>query len=413
MFGEPLFFASRHVRAGGRRSFSEFVATFGLLAVIWGCARRPRRPCPFAVAAYITAAYWFTASTSFANPAVTLARAAQRHVRRHPAGRRARRSSSRSSPARPPPRCLPLAGAAGRRERAPTGSPRRPTRRPSPRIYNEGIADRIATFETEPRTAAQIAAAADGQGRPLSDRRRRAGRAGGGLGQRPAPIGTGPPTRAWRSTPSTWRAAARGTGAGRAALEALCRAYAERGFWKIVSRIFPENTASLAPPRAVRLPRRRRLSASRQARRRVARLRDRGAAPRRACCSSARTTRRGARWPRAFLRAMAGDHFEAGSAGTEKTSVNPLAIRVDGRAGHRPRRACLEAVRGRWPPEARAGYPHHGCAMTRTSGAPGVPGSVKRLHWSFPDPARDGRGGARLAVFRSRAAAESQERLTD
>ena len=56
--------------------FSEFVATFGLLAVIWGCARRRPPVVPFAVAAYITAAYWFTASTSFANPAVTFARAA-------------------------------------------------------------------------------------------------------------------------------------------------------------------------------------------------------------------------------------------------------------------------------------------------------------------------------------------------
>ena len=55
---------------------SEFVATFGLLAVIWGCARRQPGYVPFAVGAYITAAYWFTSSTSFANPAVTLARAA-------------------------------------------------------------------------------------------------------------------------------------------------------------------------------------------------------------------------------------------------------------------------------------------------------------------------------------------------
>jgi glycerol uptake facilitator-like aquaporin len=54
---------------------SEFVATFGLLAVIWGCSRRRAEAVPFAVGAYITAAYWFTASTSFANPAVTLARA--------------------------------------------------------------------------------------------------------------------------------------------------------------------------------------------------------------------------------------------------------------------------------------------------------------------------------------------------
>jgi glycerol uptake facilitator-like aquaporin len=76
MFGEPVFFASRHVRAGGPQLFSEFVATFGLLSVIWGCARLRSSAVPFAVGAYITGAYWFTSSTSFANPAVTLARAA-------------------------------------------------------------------------------------------------------------------------------------------------------------------------------------------------------------------------------------------------------------------------------------------------------------------------------------------------
>jgi glycerol uptake facilitator-like aquaporin len=76
MFGEPLFFASRHERSGTAQLVSEFVATFGLLAVIWGCARRRPSVVPFAVGAYITAAYWFTSSTSFANPAVTLARSA-------------------------------------------------------------------------------------------------------------------------------------------------------------------------------------------------------------------------------------------------------------------------------------------------------------------------------------------------
>jgi glycerol uptake facilitator-like aquaporin len=76
MFGLPLFTASRHIRAGGAQIFSEFVATFGLLAVIWGCARLRSSAVPFAVGCYITGAYWFTASTSFANPAVTLARAA-------------------------------------------------------------------------------------------------------------------------------------------------------------------------------------------------------------------------------------------------------------------------------------------------------------------------------------------------
>jgi len=76
MFEMPVFFASHHARSGPAQVFSEFVATFGLLAVIWGCARLRSSAVPFAVASYITAAYWFTASTSFANPAVTLARSA-------------------------------------------------------------------------------------------------------------------------------------------------------------------------------------------------------------------------------------------------------------------------------------------------------------------------------------------------
>lgn len=76
MFELPLFFASQKVRAGGAQLFSEFVATFGLLAVIWGCGRLRAPAIPYAVGGYITAAYWFTASTSFANPAVTIARSA-------------------------------------------------------------------------------------------------------------------------------------------------------------------------------------------------------------------------------------------------------------------------------------------------------------------------------------------------
>ncbi len=77
MFQQPaLFFASQHERSGVAQLVSEFVATFGLLSVIWGCVRRRPAVVPFAVGAYITAAYWFTSSTSFANPAVTLARAA-------------------------------------------------------------------------------------------------------------------------------------------------------------------------------------------------------------------------------------------------------------------------------------------------------------------------------------------------
>jgi glycerol uptake facilitator-like aquaporin len=76
MFGDAIFSASRHIRSGGAQLFSEFIATFGLLCVIWGCARLRSSAVPFAVGAYITGAYWFTASTSFANPAVTLARSA-------------------------------------------------------------------------------------------------------------------------------------------------------------------------------------------------------------------------------------------------------------------------------------------------------------------------------------------------
>jgi glycerol uptake facilitator-like aquaporin len=75
MFGERLFMLSVHARSGPAQLVSEFVATFGLVSVIWGCSRRRADAVPFAVAAYIAAAYWFTASTSFANPAVTLARA--------------------------------------------------------------------------------------------------------------------------------------------------------------------------------------------------------------------------------------------------------------------------------------------------------------------------------------------------
>jgi glycerol uptake facilitator-like aquaporin len=76
MFGLPAFVASTHVRTGGALWLSEAIATFGLLATIHGCVRLRSGVVGFAVAAYIVGAYWFTASTSFANPAVTLARAA-------------------------------------------------------------------------------------------------------------------------------------------------------------------------------------------------------------------------------------------------------------------------------------------------------------------------------------------------
>src|SRR5262245_27169021 len=112
-------------------------------------------------------------------------------------------------------------------------------------IYNEGIADRIATFETEPRTAEQIATqlldkgdrfptiVAEHEGRVV------AWAGAGPYRTRPAYEGV--------AEHSVYVArSARGCGAGRVVLDALCRAYAERGFWKIVSRIFPANTASLA-----------------------------------------------------------------------------------------------------------------------------------------------------------------------
>lgn len=74
MFSLPYVSLSKHVRSGAAQFVSEFTATFGLLCVIWGCSRSRSNAVPFAVGSYITAAYWFTASTSFANPAVTIAR---------------------------------------------------------------------------------------------------------------------------------------------------------------------------------------------------------------------------------------------------------------------------------------------------------------------------------------------------
>jgi L-amino acid N-acyltransferase YncA len=112
-------------------------------------------------------------------------------------------------------------------------------------IYNEGIADRIATFETEPRTVEQLTTQLIEKGdrfpTVVVERNGQvvAWAGAGAYRNRPAYAGV--------AEHSVYVArAARGTGAGRAALNALCRAYAERGFWKIVSRIFPENTASLA-----------------------------------------------------------------------------------------------------------------------------------------------------------------------
>jgi glycerol uptake facilitator-like aquaporin len=74
MFGLPPLSLSRHIRGGPAQFLSEFIATFGLLSEICGCSRSRSSAVPFAVGSYTTSAYWFTASTSFANPAVTIAR---------------------------------------------------------------------------------------------------------------------------------------------------------------------------------------------------------------------------------------------------------------------------------------------------------------------------------------------------
>jgi len=73
-FGLPAVFLSHHIRTGAPQWLGEFIATFGLVAVIWGCAGSRSKAAPYAVAAYIVGAFWFTSSTAFANPAVTIAR---------------------------------------------------------------------------------------------------------------------------------------------------------------------------------------------------------------------------------------------------------------------------------------------------------------------------------------------------
>jgi glycerol uptake facilitator-like aquaporin len=74
MFDLPIWQLSQHVRTGPPQWLAETISAFGLLLVIWGCRAHREPVTAFAVAAYITGAYWFTASTSFANPAVTIAR---------------------------------------------------------------------------------------------------------------------------------------------------------------------------------------------------------------------------------------------------------------------------------------------------------------------------------------------------
>ena len=111
-----------------------------------------------------------------------------------------------------------------------------------------------------------------------------------------------------------------------------------------------------------------------------------------------------------FLRAMAGDRFEAGSAGTEKTSVNPLAIRAMSELGidlgGHTSKLYEDVASEAWD------YLITVCDDANER-CPWVPGSVKRLHWSFPDPSRaTGSEEERLAVFR-RVRDQIQERLTD
>jgi phosphinothricin acetyltransferase len=222
---------------------------FGLASVIGGCARHRPSAVPFAVGAYLAAAYWFTVSTSFANPAVTLAWSVSDTF----AGIRRRRRPGlrgRAGPGRDRGHSDDALARPARPAMTPPSSP--VVRLASPadaaaiaRIYNEGLEERNATFETAPRTPRDVEAQLEERGDryPTVVVERE--------GQVVAWASAGPYRArlayAGVAEHSVYVArAARGTGAGRAALEALCRAYAERGFWKIVSRIFPENTASLA-----------------------------------------------------------------------------------------------------------------------------------------------------------------------
>ena len=260
MFGHPTLFASSQARSGTTQVFGEFVATFGLLTVIWGCTRLRPAAVPFAVAAFITSAYWFTASTSFANPAVTLARSLSDtfagirpadvpgFVMAQMVGAATATLLFRWLVPPPPGRHGGGHGDAGVATTSGGITTRLATAADAPSIaaiYNEGIADRIATFETLPRTADQMAALLHEKGdRYPTVVVERDGRIVGWAGAGPYRDRA---AYAGVVEHSVYVArAARSTGAGRAALETLCRAYAERNFWKIVSRIFPENTASLA-----------------------------------------------------------------------------------------------------------------------------------------------------------------------
>jgi L-amino acid N-acyltransferase YncA len=276
MFELPLYFASRHARQGLRRCSASSSRRSAPRRDL-GCVRLRSAAVPFAVAAYITAAYWFTASTSFANPAVTLARAASDTF----AGVRpvdvpgfivAQLLGAAAATG-----LFPLARAGLAWFRARCGNFRAMTtdglrtRLATPAdapaiaaIYNEGIADRIATFETEPRTPEQLQAQLIDKGNrfPTVVVSEMAGSWPGraqALSQSSRVLRRGRALGVRRPRGSRHRA-------GRVALEAFCRAMPSEGSGRSSSRIFPENTASLILHGAVWVSGRRRVSASRQAR---------------------------------------------------------------------------------------------------------------------------------------------------
>ena len=151
---------------------SEIVATFGLLAVIWGCTRAGSSRTPYAVSAYIVGAYWFTPSTSFANPAVTIARAAD--PIRSPGFVRAMSlsSSSRKCSARAWRRLSSLTCSRTRRSCVFVRDASSDDVADIGRIYNEGIADRVATLEEDPKDAGRYGCVVGGTRRAIRGARR-------------------------------------------------------------------------------------------------------------------------------------------------------------------------------------------------------------------------------------------------
>lgn len=277
-------------------------------------------------------------------------------------------------------------------------------------IYNEGIADRVATFETEPRTADQIIAL-------LSDRGdryptvvvERGGRVVGWAGagsyrDRAAYAGV--------AEHAVYVARAeRGKGVGRAALEALCRLYAERGFWKLVSRIFPENTASLAVHERCGF---RRVGVYRRHGKLGGEWRDcviveRLLGTQRVLFLCTHNSAR-SQMAEGLLRSMAGDRFEVASAGTETTRVHPLAVRAMSEMGvdltGHTSKALDRFLDQPWDHVITV------CDAANEA-CPVFPRTGRRLHWSLPDPSRaTGTDDERLEVFR-RVRDEIRSRLSD